>query len=110
MSGDIHRTVAKWNPIPGQEGWEFSCPHCNYHARYISNLGQGQKLVILDHGDSSVRHLGELPPNWQLARPMNVIERSAPEDKDLAYEEEVTLPIELERQVEEILQRMGFSG
>lgn len=109
MSDIIHHTTAEKISGPEGQGWEFTCPYCEYMARYLLDEGlQENRLIILNEGVSGVRHVGSLPPNLKLARPTRVVENTALEDKDLEDEDRAVVPPYLAAQIEAILTQAGF--
>jgi hypothetical protein len=56
----VHRTVAcraeTENLNPGLEAWEFTCPYCDYRARYQKLSTTMAELEVWCQGDPLVRH------------------------------------------------------
>lgn len=107
MSKNIHQTTANEYSGPEGRGWEFSCPHCDYQARYLLDEAlRENKLVILNEGITGARHVGSLPPAFENTRPARVVESQAGENGDLKFQDVV--PPYLVAQIEEIISRAGF--
>lgn len=90
----IHQTTTNRIQDAERGGWEFVCPTCGYHVRYIQPVKQAQQLEILDLGDPQARHTSNHVP----VRPIEDWPVSAGDDVHEAW-----LTPELRQQMEDLL-------
>lgn len=110
MSPFFHRTESRRYRDSSGEGWEYVCRRCEYRARYQLDTQKGEfVLVVIAEGDQHVQHLNSNPPLRQLARPLQVLDQLADGQEEVDCPPAI-LPYHIVRQVEAILQRLGFDG
>ena len=58
----VHQTITRKIQDMPEPGWEFVCPICGYHVRYIARSRPGaSQLEVLHIGNPHARHVSNQP-------------------------------------------------
>jgi len=107
----VHQTHTQKIQDSSKEGWEFWCPQCNYQARYITKNGHDSRtLEIINDGDPGARHTSTSTEYGDLWEEDYSKVESDNSGKVTKNEDEIWLPSHLERQIEDILNRLDKDG